>query len=78
MTDQSQVSKPKSSSRDVAALVLGVIAIAIALANREKVKVDWIVGTWHMPLIILIALCLLIGIVVGYFAALRRGRRKDD
>jgi len=78
MSDQDQVSKPKSNSRDVAALVLGVIVVVVALSNREKVKVDWVVTTWRMPLIILICLCLLIGMVVGYFAALRRGRRKDD
>lgn len=77
MTDQ-EAQKPKSNNRDVAALILGVVVIALALANRRSVKIDWIVTTWRTPLIVLIAGCLLVGMAVGYLAARRRERRSKD
>lgn len=74
MTDEQ--TKAKSNNRDVAALILGALAIALCIANSQKVKVDWIVTTWRMPLIILIAITLLTGMAIGYVAA-RRKDKKD-
>jgi uncharacterized integral membrane protein len=59
-------------------LVLTAIFIAFALANLSQVKVDWILGSGHAPLIIVIVISLLVGIVLTYFVErLGRGRRRS-
>jgi uncharacterized integral membrane protein len=56
-------------------LVLAGIFIAFALLNLKDVRVDWIVGSGHAPLIIVIAISLLVGIVLTYFVDRLRQRR---
>jgi len=57
-------------------LVLSAIVIAFALLNLKQVRVDWIVGSGHAPLIIVIVISLLIGIVLTYFAERLSRRRR--
>jgi uncharacterized integral membrane protein len=54
-----------------------VVAIVFALVNLNSVKVDWIVGSGHAPLIIVIAISVLAGAVMGWLGqrASRRRRR---
>ena len=62
--------------RDVRLVLTGVVAVLLvwfALINLQDVTMHWIVGTTHTPLIVLVAICLLIGAGVG-FAAGRRSR----
>jgi uncharacterized integral membrane protein len=63
-------------ARAIAAVVLAAIFIAFALLNLRQVHVDWILGSGHAPLIIVIAISLLVGIVLTYFTErLSRSRR---
>ena len=59
--------------RQVAALVLAGLGIAFAVANFDEVKVNWILGNWRTPLIVVIALSMLIGSALGFLVSRRRG-----
>jgi uncharacterized integral membrane protein len=61
--------------RAVGPLVLAGIFIAFAVLNLNQVKVDWIVGSGHAPLIIVIVISVLVGIVLTHFAE-RVGRKR--
>ncbi len=63
-------------ARGAAVLVLAGVFIAFALLNLKDVRVDWIVGSGHAPLIIVIVISLLIGIVLTYFVE-RLSRRRS-
>jgi uncharacterized integral membrane protein len=43
-----------------------------AVLNLDQVDVNWIVGTWQTPLIIVIAVAMLLGTALGYVLARRR------
>ncbi len=49
-------------------VALAVVATVFALLNLDEVKVDWIIGSGHAPLIIVIAISVLAGIVLAYGA----------
>jgi uncharacterized integral membrane protein len=53
---------------------LGALVTLFAVLNFDEVDVNWIVGTWQTPLIVVIAVSLLLGSVLGYFLARRRAR----
>ena len=57
----------------MAALGLAAIGGVFAVANLDEVKVNWILGTWETPLIVVIALSIVIGAGLGLLIA--RGRR---
>jgi uncharacterized integral membrane protein len=42
--------------------------------NLDEVEVNWIVATWQTPLIVVILVNVILGIVIGYALAKRRGR----
>ena len=52
------------------------VATVFAVLNVDEVKVHWIVGSGHAPLIIVIVVSLLIGAVLSYFADRRAGKRR--
>ncbi len=56
-------------------LILAAIFIAFAVVNLKQVKVDWIVGSGHAPLIIVIVISVLVGVVLTHFAE-RVGRKR--
>ncbi len=60
--------------RLILAAVLGGLIVAFALLNLNRVEVDWILGTWSTPLIVVILVSLFVGLVLGFTLA-RRGRR---
>lgn len=68
----------KRSSREQARLagvaVLAALAAAFAVLNLDEVKVNYILGTGHPPLIIVIAACLAVGLAIGLLAG-RRTRK---
>jgi uncharacterized integral membrane protein len=53
-------------------VVLAAIGIAFAALNLDEVDVNWVLGTWETPLIVVIALSMLVGGALGYLGA-RRG-----
>jgi len=59
-------------TRQVAALVLAGVGIAFAVANFDEVKVNWILGSWRTPLIVVIALSMVIGAALGFLVSRRR------
>jgi uncharacterized integral membrane protein len=67
---------PARSRRQQARLIGGValaaLGVAFAFVNLDEVEVNWIVGTWDTPLIIVIAISILVGAALGYVAARRR------
>jgi uncharacterized integral membrane protein len=77
---QSPASKPKRSNRELArtgALVaLAVLLTLFAVFNLEEVKVNWIFGSGHAPLIVVIVLSALVGVVLTYFAERRSAKRR--
>jgi uncharacterized integral membrane protein len=60
--------------RLIAGIILGGLGLAFALVNLSNVKVDWIVGSAHSPLILVIIVSVLIG--VGLDRVLVRVARK--
>ena len=59
-------------TRQIAALVLAGLGIAFAALNVDEVKVNWILGNWRTPLIIVIALSMVVGAALGFLVARRR------
>ena len=59
--------------RQIAAVALAGIGGVFAAVNLDEVKVNWILGTWKTPLIVVIALSIVIGAGLGLLIA--RGRR---
>ncbi|HYB24140.1 MAG TPA: hypothetical protein VED41_10105 [Solirubrobacteraceae bacterium] len=66
----------KELARGGAVLVLAGLFIAFALLNLKEVRVDWILGSGHAPLIIVIVISLLIGVVITYLAERLSRRRR--
>jgi uncharacterized integral membrane protein len=67
---------PERARKERARLVVvaGVSALAalFAVLNLDEVEVNWIVGTFDTPLIVVIAVSILVGAALGYVAARRR------
>jgi uncharacterized integral membrane protein len=62
----------RQQARTIAFLALGGLGGVFAVLNLDEVEVNWIVGTWDTPLIIVIALSILVGAGLGFLAARRR------
>ncbi len=63
----------REQARTVAAFGLGGLGALFAILNVDEVDVNWILGTWSTPLIIVIALSILVGAALGYLVGRRRG-----
>jgi uncharacterized integral membrane protein len=59
--------------RQVAVFVLAGVGGVFAALNLDEVDVNWILGTWSTPLIVVIALSMLIGAGLGVLVSRRRG-----
>jgi len=59
--------------KQTASAVGVVVVVVFALINLQNVTMHWIVGTTHTPLIVLVAICVLVGGGVGFLLG-RRGR----
>jgi uncharacterized integral membrane protein len=72
--------KPKRSRRELArtggAMALAVLMTLFAVLNLDDVKVDWIIGSGHAPLIVVIVLSVLVGVVLTHFAERRSAKRR--
>jgi uncharacterized integral membrane protein len=58
--------------RQIAVLGLAALGGVFAVVNLDEVEVNWILGTWETPLIIVIAISMVIGAGLGYLATRRR------
>jgi uncharacterized integral membrane protein len=85
MSQQVPASRPASSvskrtrreqARTAGLVVLAILITLFAVLNTESVKVNWIFGSGHAPLIVVIVISLLVGIVLTYFAERRASRRR--
>jgi uncharacterized integral membrane protein len=50
--------------RVIVASVLGALVTLFAVLNFDEVDVNWILGTWSTPLIVVIVLCLVAGMAI--------------
>ena len=64
--------KRRIDKRQIALLGLAGLGGVFAALNLDEVEVNWILGTWDTPLIIVIAISTLLGAGLGYLAARRR------
>ena len=64
--------KRRIDKRQIALLGMAAIAGVFAALNLDEVEVNWILGTWDTPLIIVIAISTVFGGGLGYLAARRR------
>ena len=64
----------RERARTIGLLVLAGLAVLFAVLNFDEVEVNWLLGTWSTPLIVVIALSFLLGAGVGYLLARRRRR----
>jgi len=78
--EQRQAERPRRSRREqmrtAALVILSILITLFAVLNLKEVRVNWIVGSGHAPLIIVIAVSLLVGILLAHFAQRRAGRRQ--
>ncbi|MFL5817999.1 MAG: lipopolysaccharide assembly protein LapA domain-containing protein [Conexibacter sp.] len=64
----------KERTRRIAIGILAAVALLFAVLNFDSVKVNLLFATVTMPLVIVIAACLLIGGLIGAYVG-RRSRR---
>ncbi len=55
-------------ARTAVMVLLAVLITLFAVLNLRRVRVDWIFGSGHAPLIIVIVISLLVGILLTRFA----------
>jgi uncharacterized integral membrane protein len=58
--------------RQIAVLGLAGLGGVFCAVNLDKVDVNWVLGTWSTPLIVVIALSMLVGAALGYLVSRRR------
>ena len=62
--------------RLVGAGVLGALLVAFALLNLDAVEVNWLLGTWSTPLIVVILVATLFGMAIDR-VLVRRSRKRE-
>lgn len=62
----------RENGRRLAIGILAAVALLFAVLNFEDVRVDLLFGSVTMPLVIVIAGCLLIGGLIGAYLGRRR------
>lgn len=62
----------RERARVVGLVVLAGLGVLFAVLNFDEVDVNWLLGTWSTPLIIVIAISFLLGTGVGMLASRRR------
>jgi uncharacterized integral membrane protein len=60
----------------IAGVIVGGLGLAFALVNLGNVNVDWIVGSAHSPLILVIVVSVLIGVGLDRVLVRRARKRK--
>ena len=76
--DESPPESRRDRARLIAALILIAVGLAFALVNLHNVKVNWVVGSAHSPLILVIAVSVLIGVGIDRIAVSRARKRSKS
>jgi uncharacterized integral membrane protein len=63
-------------ARLAVAFALGALVVLFAVLNLNGVQVNWILWVSTTPLIVVIVVCLVLGMAIGWILG-RRGRRAD-
>jgi uncharacterized integral membrane protein len=67
----------RERARTIAIIALGGLAALFAVLNFDEVQVNWLLGTWSTPLIVVIAISFLLGAGVGLMVGRQsRGRTR--
>ena len=66
-----------ANTRLVAAGILGVLATVFAVLNLDEVEVDWLIGSWQTPLIVVIVVSMLLGAGIDRLLVRRARKRKE-
>jgi uncharacterized integral membrane protein len=74
--EERRPARRRERARLTAAVILGALVVAFAVVNLSNVKVDWIVGSAHSPLILVIVVSVLIGVGIDRLAV-RRARTRS-
>jgi uncharacterized integral membrane protein len=67
----------RENVRLVAVATVSALAALFAVLNLEEVEVNWIIGTWDTPLIVVVALSMVLGAGLGFLVARRRSSTKS-
>jgi uncharacterized integral membrane protein len=67
-TNENRKRSLRGRSRTGVVIALAALAITFGVLNTNEVKVDWIIGSGHAPLIIVIVISTLGGILITYLA----------
>ena len=76
MTDEQHAERSQNrlQPHHIVIAVCVVLLLLFAILNIDDVRVDFAVDTVAAPLVVVIALCALLGFVIGWFI----GRRRRD
>ena len=66
------------SARLAVAATLGGIAAIFAVINLDDVEVNWLIGSWQTPLILVIVLSMLLGAGLDRLLVRRARKRKRE
>jgi uncharacterized integral membrane protein len=64
------------ATRMAAAGILGAVAALFASFNLDRVSVNWVIGSWSTPLIVVIAVSMVLGALLDRALVYRARRRK--
>jgi uncharacterized integral membrane protein len=67
----------REKARTLGLVLVAVVATLFAVLNTGSVEVNWIFGSGHAPLIIVIVISVLAGIVLTYMAERISRRHKN-
>jgi uncharacterized integral membrane protein len=65
-------------TRNAGMVVLAVLVTLFAVFNLNDVKVNWVFGSGHAPLIVVIVVSVLVGILLTYMAERVNRRRRQQ
>lgn len=66
------------NARVAVAAGIGGLAAVFAFVNLDKVEVNWVIGSWQTPLILVIVLSMLIGAGLDRLIVRRARKRKRE
>lgn len=66
------------NGRVIGATVLGGLAVLFAVINLDDVEVNWLVGSWQTPLILVIVVSMLLGAGLDRLLVRRARKRKRE
>lgn len=73
MSREADGGRQRISPKSIIAIVLVVVVLVLAIANAQKVTLDFVVADVRLPLFLVIVGSALVGWVVGWFM----GRNRD-